>query len=146
MTEYNAANTKHIRAAEKAAKLAALERKGVVIGLMSSASGRKWVWDWLAHCHCFSTPWAGVAATTDFNCGEQNIGLQLLGEVIAAAPDQYIQMMREAADREEANGRRTSSNGSGGDSADDGRDDNGRSDNADGSDSVTSEYTPGPED
>ena len=105
MSEFNAANTKQIRAAEKQAKIAAALDREVVFRLMSDPAGRDWIRRLLERCHVFRTPFTGLAATTDFNCGQQSVGLQLLGEVVNAAPDQYIQMMREASDREQANGR-----------------------------------------
>ena len=140
VADYNASDTKQVRAAAKAAKIISAERQGVVLTLMSSPAGRAWVRDWLERCHVFHTPFTGIAATTDFNCGEQNIGLGLLGEVVSAAPDQYIQMMRESADKEQANGRRSDDNdGHQRDRTDDGWADSGPN----GSGSVQAEYQPG---
>lgn len=132
---YDASNTRDVRQAAKAAKATADLDRGVVFRLMSDPSARDWVRRLLERCHVFQTPFTGLAATTDFNCGEQNIGFQLFQEIVNAAPDQYIQMMREAQEKE--NGRRSDSNGSNGRSQDDRGDDSG---------SVVSDYEPGNED
>ena len=140
MADYNASDTKQVRAAAKAAKTQAALDEAVVFRLMSDPTARDWVRRLLEHCHVFATPFTGLAATTDFNCGQQSVGLKLLGEIVNAAPDQYIQMMRESADKEQANGRRSDNHdGHQRDRTDDGWTDSGPN----GSGSVQAEYQPG---
>ena len=74
--------------------------KGVVKGIMSTPTGRRWVYDFLVKCHLYTNPFSGEKPlTTAFMCGEMNIGQQLLAEVQATCPQQYSIMI------EEANGR-----------------------------------------
>jgi len=45
---------------------------------------------------------------TAFNCGSQNVGLQLFADVIVHCPTEYILMMQEASHKELANDRHDS--------------------------------------
>ena len=99
MSEYNASDTKQIRKARAQAKIAETERQGVIFNLMSSPAGRNYVHDTLTRCHIFASSFNPSQLGMAFNEGERNIGLQLLNDVMAFAPDQYVQMMREANDR-----------------------------------------------
>jgi hypothetical protein len=109
------------------AKAAEVERRGVVLNLMSSHAGRAFIFDRLVRCHIFSSSFTPEALAMAFAEGERNVGLQDLNDVMRFAPDQYVQMMREANDKEIADGRRTDSGLSGSDEdlgwADSGRDD-----------------------
>ncbi len=107
MNDYNASDTKSIRKAEKHAKQAEADRRTVVCSIMSNPLGRSWVHDRLLRCHCFTSSFSTNALTTAFNEGERNIGLQDLADIMQFAPDQYIQMMREFNDRNQADGRRS---------------------------------------
>ena len=144
MNDYNASDTRAIRRATKAAKQAEAERRGVVFSIMASPAGRSWMHDRLVRCHVFTSSFSNQSLAMAFAEGERNIGLQDLNDIMQFAPDQYIQMMREANDRsiaansgpvrDQQNGRRGDSSGSSDDDqpgtvlsdydpADEGRDD-----------------------
>lgn len=94
---YNASDEKQVAKATKKAEFDKALRFDVIKSIMSTAPGRSWIYNWLYKCHVFHTPFiAGQQDATAFNCGEQNIGLFLLAEVQAAAPDLYLQMVTEA--------------------------------------------------
>lgn len=138
MSEYNAADTKSIRKAAKAARVAEAERQGVVLNLMSSPAGRSYIHDHLTRCHVFSSSFSASSLGMAFSEGERNIGLQILNDVMQFAPDQYVQMMREANDRRIADDNRQS----GGRSPNNGRDNSGSvPDESAGT--VSAEYEPG---
>ena len=40
-------------------------------------------------------PFTANALTTSFNCGEQNVGLQIQAHIIATAPKDYLKMLTE---------------------------------------------------
>lgn len=40
-------------------------------------------------------PFTANALTTSFNCGEQNVGLQIQAYIIATAPKDYLKMLTE---------------------------------------------------
>lgn len=99
----NTSDRKSIRAAEKAAALADKQRGEVVVNLMSTIPGRKYIWDKLSVAGIFATTFSTDALQMSFNEGQRNQGLVLLNDVIEYCPEQFIEAMREA------NGRRSES-------------------------------------
>lgn len=84
---------------QREARVREADRKVVIRGIMSVRAGREWMLSILTEwCNVFSTPWAAERCATDFNCGQQNIGLRLTASVIEAAPDDYLLMLKEQAD------------------------------------------------
>ena len=74
---------------ERRAELEALAR------LMDDPAGRRWVRNTLAACHVWDTSFATNAVRMAFLEGERNQGLRLQAEVMEAAPDQFIEMLKE---------------------------------------------------
>lgn len=103
MEQFNAGDRKAVRAAQKqAAQVSALHRS-TMASIMSSISGRHWMYDVLASCGCFNTTFTGEALSTSFNEGKRAVGLGLLDTIMQACPDLYVTMTREANDRANAN-------------------------------------------
>ena len=76
-----------------------------------------YVHDNLLRTHVFHSSFSSSALAMAFAEGERNTGLQLLNDIMQFAPDQYVQMMREANDRRIADEpRRGGTNGRGDDS------------------------------
>lgn len=112
---YDASNRKDIRRAEKTARQAERSRIDYTKTIMSDPPGRQWMHALLLRCNVFHTPFVrGSADGTAFNCGGQNIGLQIFADVVTHCPNQYILMIQEAStkelanDRHDSNDRRTS--------------------------------------
>lgn len=100
MTEYNAASRASVREAQKAARVADANRLAVVRNIASSQEGRSYLWDALSGSHIFSSTYTESPIRSAFLEGERNAGLRLLGDIMAACPDQFLQMMREAQEKE----------------------------------------------
>lgn len=81
--------------ARKAILQRRLEDEGVIASIMRTTSGRRWFHDKLEACCVGATAWNPDPYATAFNCGQQNVGLRLLAELMAAVPNEYIQMMKE---------------------------------------------------
>lgn len=96
---FSASDRKSIRAAEKAARLAADRRASVTRSVMSTTEGREWMWDLLASCHIFATTFTPDPHQAAFSEGERNAGLRLLADIMLNCPDQFIQAQREANER-----------------------------------------------
>ena len=96
---------------ERRAELEALAR------LMDDPAGRRWVRNTLAACHVWDTSFATNAIRMAFLEGERNQGLRLQAEIMEAAPEQFIEMLKEYGSE-----RQRGANGAGGRS-DDGDDD-----------------------
>ena len=132
---YNAADRKDIRKAEKAATVARAQRLQFIHTMMTSAEGRTFVYDFLLDGNVFRTTFSSDPLQMAFAEGNRNSALKLLADVMAACPDLYIIMTREANDRYNSNDRSPdrSSAGEQRRSEDAGRDDQG---------SVDADYDP----
>lgn len=104
------------RAREKQAKLDAEVRALVITDIMSTPSGRAYIWDKLTACHCFHQSFTPDPLTTAFNEGARSIGLAILADITEACPDHYITAMRESNDRSATLERRSSTLANRGDS------------------------------
>lgn len=106
---FDGSNRKQVREREKELKISEANRLAYTKRLMSDAPGRKWMFDLLLKCHIWQTPFAaGSPDTTAFRLGEQNLGLQVFADVMAAAPQEYVLMMNEASIKEQVHDRRYS--------------------------------------
>lgn len=94
-----------------------LEVDAACRALLATATGRKYLW-WLLRIGKVGTqPFANNALNTSFNCGELNVGQQILDHIISVDPAGYVRMMQEQADNDRSSNADTNS---GSDSTDDG--------------------------
>lgn len=64
--------------------------------VMSTQAGRRFMWRLLARTGIARTPFRGEnRSLTDFCCGEQNIGLFIQDELLAASVERFIDMEKE---------------------------------------------------
>ena len=91
----NAANTDQIQGArlrEKDVRARDLEDLKVVL---STISGRRFVWKLLGFCKVNGSVWES-SARIHYNSGQQDVGHHILSEIIAADEDAYLSMMKES--------------------------------------------------
>lgn len=93
---YDASDAASVKSARKKARHEAAKRAEIIKGLMSTPQNRKWFYDLLVKCHIYTNPHTHDALQTSFNCGEMNIGQQVLAELEGSATDLYLLMIREA--------------------------------------------------
>lgn len=95
----NAADPKQVqRAGEKAVR--GREREiSDILWILSDPRGRRFFWRYLGICGVFRQSFTGNS-TTFFNEGERNVGLKLLSDLNDARPEAYIEMMKEAKNKE----------------------------------------------
>ncbi len=94
---YDANDEKQVKKARKQAEFDKALELDVIKNVMASAPGRRWIYSWLERCHIYGNTFIlGAPDGTAFNCGEENIGKQLLADVQTAAPDLYLTMIQEA--------------------------------------------------
>lgn len=72
-----------------------------LLHVMSSRRGRRFVWRLLDYTGLYRQSFTGNSETF-FNEGRRNVGLFILDEVTSAAPDQWLQMQREAREAEQS--------------------------------------------
>ena len=66
--------------------------------VMSTQQGRRMVWLFLAECGVFRNPATANALSTQFACGEMNVGQRLLARITELAPDAFLVMQKESID------------------------------------------------
>ena len=89
---------KQVQDRARQAKERLRESDAAIKTLMSSESGRTWMWDHLSACGLYRmSARSGDAHMTYFNEGERNVGLRLLAQLQRACPDLYFLMSKENA-------------------------------------------------
>lgn len=118
----NAADRKSVRRAEKDAALADRQRLDNIRDRLSTSGGRLYLWGELSAAHIFQTSMSPDPLQMAFLEGERNMGLRLLNDILAADPNQFVIMWREASGRdtnEQPRGPDVDRDDSGSDSSDD---------------------------
>lgn len=96
MTEvFDSSDRKAVDKSIKASKDRDVILREALVGIMQTPSGRSWIKSLLDKCRPFRTPFSNDPIQMGYNCGEANIGLQLIAELHAASADLYLVMMKE---------------------------------------------------
>jgi hypothetical protein len=66
--------------------------------LMQHEQGRKLLWWTLRIGQVGTQPMGHNALNTAFNCGQLNVGQQILDRITSVSPEGYVNMMKEMAD------------------------------------------------
>lgn len=86
------------RKQRKAEKLDSISRGLAVRGLLSSPEGRAYLW-WLLQIGRYGVqPFAADSERTAFNCGELNVGLQILAHILETDPAGFVRLQEEHKD------------------------------------------------
>lgn len=97
---YDAADTKAVNEARKAAARKAKKLAEVTKAIMSTPQGRMWMYELIVACNPLGNPIvANDTHLTFAMIGQQNIGKKILQDIDAAAAEEYVVMMREARER-----------------------------------------------
>jgi hypothetical protein len=97
---FNAGNRRQIREREKTARQIARDSEEIFTAIMGEYSGRRWFHDRFLRNHIFSSPFNVDPIQMAFNCGMQNDALQEFLTVVQLCPNEYLQMMKEAHERD----------------------------------------------
>ena len=93
---YDAGDRRHVKKREVIAKRLESSERMVLRQVMGSREGRAWMHKMMTMCHIYSTSFSRVALDMAYLEGERNVGLRLSADVIAACPERYMEMMKEA--------------------------------------------------
>lgn len=92
---YDASDRKQVEKQVKASKSRDEVREEGLRQVMSSVQGRVWLFDLIKACGPGQNPFVSDALRTAFNCGELNIGNQLVAQCHACSTELYLVMMKE---------------------------------------------------
>lgn len=95
---YNAGDPAQVAKTARKAKAEKRNAENDLRFIMDDERGRRFMWGLLSRCGIYRNSYLagrGVPEATAFYEGERNIGLQLIAEVMAAAPRAYEAMQKE---------------------------------------------------
>jgi len=96
---FDAGDPKSVKKHTKDAKARETKRIEFIKSAMLLEGGRLFFYDLLMKTNCFGQPFvSGKADQTAFNCGEMNVGLQVLSDVNFNCPKEYLLMIEENKD------------------------------------------------
>src|SRR5262245_59551483 len=72
-----------------------LQENRAMSALLATADGRDLLWRLLQISGLGGTPYTESASRTAFNCGEQNVGLQLQAWIIETEPEGYLRILQD---------------------------------------------------
>jgi len=75
-----------------------LEIERQYLDLLSTSTGRKFLFYQLGLCKINQNPFTPNALSMSFACGEMNIGQRILFDILSVAPDMWAVMQKEAND------------------------------------------------
>lgn len=98
----NAADKEQVKQAKETEQFIAERDQNDLRLVLSSKEGRRMLWRFLSTCGVFQSIYDGHGGRMSFNAGRHDLGLWLMGQIIAADQSAYLVMQAEAAklDRE----------------------------------------------
>lgn len=103
---FDASDPKAVEARNRDIRIAERRRAEVIGAIMDLPQGREYFFELLEFCKIGHSPFATNALLMSHSCGELNVGLKVQADLLAAAPERYLLMLREAKERTEALNRR----------------------------------------
>lgn len=86
---------KQVSKLKKDAKQTFYQRKETIRKMMSDEQVRNWFYELLLLCQIGRNPFSSDPLLMAHSCGEMNIGLRIRSDIETAAPELYLQMMKE---------------------------------------------------
>lgn len=96
---YDAGDRVHVKERTKVLRRVEASKRTVLRQLMGSNEGRAWMYDVLTLCHVYQSAFSTNALSMACAEGERNIGLRILGDLMEACPERYLEMLREAQEQ-----------------------------------------------
>lgn len=97
---FDAGDEKQVKKRKTKIQIRKEQDKEDLRSILSSASGRRFMWKLLEECGVYKISFTGNSHTF-FNEGKRQIGLRLIEDIFDAAPNAYTEMRMEAASRRE---------------------------------------------
>lgn len=98
----DAGASKDVRNKERRIQLSEANRISAIRGIMGEPEGRAFFWWLLGLCHVHHSSFNTNGLTMAFNEGARNVGLQLEAEIVRASEENFVLMMKEAKETQDA--------------------------------------------
>lgn len=95
----NTADEQQVKESQKQEEKRQKRREKALLHVMGTPQGREFIWGLLEDARIFRSSFTGNSATF-FNEGRRDFGLQLLNDVQHYCPKLYLDMQREALDKQ----------------------------------------------
>lgn len=95
--EEDLGNPEHVQARTKRVKLSQREQDEELKWLLAQPAFRAWLWRFIAKLGPYRTPFGADPYLSYFAGGQQNVALDLLGELSSKFPDRLALMQKENA-------------------------------------------------
>lgn len=92
---YDTSDKEQVNTARKKASRTKADRLKFIAAAMTHEQGRAWYYDILSFCKIYSGCFADDPYRTAFLCGQANVGARILSDIQEAAPENYLQMLKE---------------------------------------------------
>jgi hypothetical protein len=90
----NAADREQVTAARKKEALTQANRDERLKRLLASEDFRGYIWEVLEECKVFESIME-TSARVYYNAGRQDVGHEIMGEIVRVSPETFIRMMQE---------------------------------------------------
>jgi len=91
----NAADEKQVKGAGQKEKINRISELNDICFILDKLEGRRFLWRLLGVSGVYNISFTGENNLTNFNEGKRCVGNQLLGDIMEANPDAYLQMINE---------------------------------------------------
>ena len=91
----NAADAKQVKSAGHKERLKDKEKKKDLQSILNTVEGRRFLWVQLSKCKVYESIWES-SAKIHYNAGKQDLGHELMADIIDASPEAYLQMQKES--------------------------------------------------
>lgn len=92
----NAADPRQVRAAERLERRREERWRNTLRAVMGTADGRAFVWACIRRAGVYESPFDPHGSIQSFKIGRQDMGREIMAEVLRLAPDEYLLMEAEA--------------------------------------------------
>ena len=91
----NAGDKKQVEEAAGKERRGRMREIDDIKAILATPQGRRFLWRMMGFCGITESVFTGKNASTHYRAGKQDVGHFVLGEIVEAAPERYLEMMKE---------------------------------------------------
>ena len=96
---FDAGNARQVSERTRKARREQAEQDNVLVQVMTTTAGRRWMWWLLSECGVFRSSFSPEALVMAKCEGERNIGLILTAQIMRVRPMEYVTMTTENTEK-----------------------------------------------
>ena len=96
----NAADKNQVQEGDRKEKSQREKELDDLFWVLSTQTGRRFIWRWLSFCGIFASSFSGEQSLTmAYLEGQRNVALRLIADLMETRPEAFIEMIKENKDR-----------------------------------------------